>query len=127
MSIEDVQLINDNDLADKLAELMGWKLEEHLEVNGRGQWMDEYEFGVFYKQDGSYQERLEWEPCDNWEQAREAQAKAMEVSADRYVSNLDYVVNPDSTIDVWTNDAIVKLLQATPRQIAEAAYLTLKG
>jgi len=105
MSIEDVKQWNDARLNIALSKEMGWT------DNGAP--------AVYYGLIHKY--------TDDITAAREVQAKAMEVSADRYVSNLDYVVNPDSTIDVWTNDAIVKLLQATPRQIAEAAYLTLKG
>ncbi|MEC4569328.1 hypothetical protein L8C07_25615 [Paenibacillus sp. CMAA1739] len=56
----------------------------------------------------------------------EVQAKAIEVSADKYVSNLDVIVNPD-TIGDWTNDEIAKLLIATPRKRAEAAYMTLSS
>ena len=72
MNIEDVKQLTDNDLSDKLAIVMGWRLEDHPEVNGTGQWMSEYEFGVFYRQDGTIQLRATWEPTGNIEQAREA-------------------------------------------------------
>ncbi|MDP9676247.1 hypothetical protein J2W97_002242 [Paenibacillus jamilae] len=62
--------------------------------------------------------------CNDAAASLEVQAKAIEVSADKYVSNLDVIVNPD-TIGDWTNDEIAKLLSATPRKRAEAAYMTL--
>ncbi|MEC4566750.1 hypothetical protein L8C07_12410 [Paenibacillus sp. CMAA1739] len=64
--------------------------------------------------------------CTDPAASLEVQAKAIEVSADKYVSNLDVIVNPD-TIGDWTNDEIAKLLIATPRKRAEAAYITLSS
>lgn len=137
MSIEDVKQLNDSDLADKLAEAMGWKLDDHPAISGTGQWMAEYDYGVFYKQDETYQERLSWEPCDDWEQAHEVQAKAIEVDACMYVSYLSILKSVDIYHIDWSQHRIdgkyikdhevADLLTATPRQISEAAYLTLNS
>ncbi|MDQ0091642.1 hypothetical protein J2T12_005082 [Paenibacillus anaericanus] len=121
--IEDVKQLNDNDLADKLAEAMGWRLEEHPAVNGTGQWMAEYDFGVYCKPDETYQERLGWEPCDDLEQAREAQSKAIKVDTDTYIRELASMMDLGYP---FNRNTVAKLLQATPRQISEAAYITIQ-
>lgn len=126
MNIEDIKQLTDNDLSDKLAIAMGWILEDHPEVNGTGQWMSEYEFGVFYRQDRTMQLRATWNPCDNVEQAREAQAKAIVFDADLYIAYLAEIVNLGKSKKRFNAMDVGLLLLATPRQIAEASYLTLQ-
>jgi len=126
--IEDVKQINDNDLADKIAEAMGWEFDDHPAISGTGQWMAEYDYGVYYKEDGTFQERLYWEPCNDWDQAREVQAKVIEVDGVEYVNNLYSVRYGFKRPDDHRLDElnVTHLLQATPRQISEAAYITIQ-
>ncbi len=65
----------------------------------------------------------------------EVQAKAIEVDADEYVQNLAIVKwgEPDEDVEdtaVWNKTmrySIAELLTASPRERAEAAYITLQG
>lgn len=64
--------------------------------------------------------------------AREVQTRATEKDALKYLKHLSAVIGDTSYEKVEEYDLIqlvevVRLLQATPRQISEAAYLTLKG
>ncbi|MNW11688.1 hypothetical protein D3C71_2091980 [compost metagenome] len=71
--------------------------------------------------------------CTSLEDAREAQAKAIERKPREYIENLIRIVVCDLPIyqfgDSYTFNLhyLSVLLQATPRQISEAAYLTLIG
>ncbi|MDR0269617.1 hypothetical protein [Paenibacillus sp.] len=62
--------------------------------------------------------------------AREVQAKAIDVDAEGYVCRL---INVSGGTIFYTSDGgfdlygVSTLLQATPREISEAAYLTLQG
>lgn len=58
----------------------------------------------------------------------EVQAIAIESDRIGYCDNLDYIVNPNKGLTIGEHfiyDAFVCLLTATPRQRAEAAYITL--
>lgn len=65
--------------------------------------------------------------CSHWMAAKKAQAKAIEADAERYLDSLYMIVNGYEPEYFEDGNEIIALLQATPRQIAEAAYLTLKG
>lgn len=120
----DVQLLSDNDLMDLLATgLMQWREEEHPQVQGTGQWMAEYEYGVYYKADGTFVDRLTWDPCSEYEDAIEVQTKAIALDAKGYVLNLSQIVNEEAT----DHRSISALLNSTLRQRAEAAWMTYEA
>ncbi|WP_342479482.1 hypothetical protein [Paenibacillus sp. FSL F4-0097] len=76
----------------------------------------------------------DWHPSTDPAASLEVQAKAIEVDAKMYVWNLSIVkwkdaVEPED-IDGWESinlEDIGDLLTATPRERAEAAYITLQG
>ncbi|MNB81425.1 hypothetical protein D3C75_282070 [compost metagenome] len=116
MSIEDVQRWPASLLDIELCLLMGAEEDKHRP--GRVMYGDKSMFPKTYSTDIS--------------NAREAQAKAIELDAIMYLKQLSASVSNQSYEQVQEYDLIqlievVRLLQATPRQIAEAAYLTLKG
>lgn len=123
-----LQTMSDQELDEWLAvNCMGWREEEHPEVNGTGQWMAEYEFPVYFKPDGSFVVSSNFSPSTDPADSLEVQAKAIEVSADKYVSNLDKFRNPEPIQEAWGNHEIARLLTSTPRERAEAAYMTLQA
>jgi len=65
--------------------------------------------------------------CEDPAASLEVQAKAIEVSADKYVSNLDGIINPIAMQNNWRNHEIAHLLTGSPRERAEAAYITLSS
>ncbi|OMD69170.1 hypothetical protein BSK48_16980 [Paenibacillus odorifer] len=97
-----------------LAELMGWKnIEGHA--------------GDYLHDSGRWLRSHIRDYCTDPAASLEVEAKAIEVSADRYVSNLDALVNPEPIQEGWGNHEIARLLTASPRERAEAAYITLQG
>ncbi|WP_342409846.1 hypothetical protein [Paenibacillus sp. FSL R10-2778] len=76
----------------------------------------------------------DWHPSTDPAASLEVQTKAIEVDAKMYVWNLSIVkwkdaVEPED-IDGWESinlEDIGDLLTATPRERAEAAYITLQG
>lgn len=116
MSIEDVKQWSDERLEVAIATLLGW-----TQIYGRsGEYL--HESGVVlrshirqYASDITY--------------AREVQEKAIEANAEGFVCNLINIMDGGIfyTSDGFDLYGVSKLLQATPRQISEAAYLTLTG
>ncbi|OAB36996.1 hypothetical protein PMSD_09980 [Paenibacillus macquariensis subsp. defensor] len=112
-----------------LTEIQGYsvrKTGEHPDryrmVNPNGQ-----EFGIFQLTEGLVWNEYAFPYCSDPSASLEVQAKAIEVDADEYVGNLNSVMCEDMSNDAyWTNEDIAILLQATPRQRSEAAYLTIK-
>lgn len=75
-----------------------------------------------------FQEQHGFIPCftTDIELAREAQAKSIEIDAQKFLSNLyRTVIENLSCLDLVSREGILSLLQATPRQISEAVYITL--
>lgn len=63
---ERILSMTENELAEATAVYaMGWREGEHPEVNGTGQWMAEYEFPVYFKDDGTFVTSLDWEPAES--------------------------------------------------------------
>ncbi|OMD19684.1 hypothetical protein BJP48_31650 [Paenibacillus odorifer] len=65
--------------------------------------------------------------CTDPAASLEVQTKAIEVDAPGYLYNLATVVNGYEAADIWEDDEIISILKATPRERAEAAYITLQG
>lgn len=72
--------------------------------------------------------------CNDPAASLEVQAKAIEVDGIFYLHNLSDTVEPDvlgyeqeDELIAYTLEHTVKLLTASPRERAEAAYITLKG
>ena len=109
---------------------MGWREDEHPEVHGTGQWMAEYEFPVYYKPDGSFILSGDWTPCTDPAASLEVEAKAIEVDAEKYMRNLAIVRWKLDVLSDWTYftlDKAADLHISSPRERAEAAYITLQG
>ncbi|MNW51986.1 hypothetical protein D3C74_294870 [compost metagenome] len=116
MSIEDVKQLSDTELNIKLCLSLDEECKTHKGYPDRV-----IRGGNFVKFPTRY--------CYDIAKAREAQAKAIELDAERYVNNLynacyGFERPDDHSIDELN---VTHLLQATPRQISGAAYLTLKG
>lgn len=124
MNIEDVKKLSEIELNRKLSVLTGYTDSCMEFVNG--EWSK-----MCLTQDvwRGYTHDLET--------AREAQAKAIKVDVYNYVYFLRYIIHLDEkgTQEDWdklnftekaVTDLLAKTLQATPRQIAEASYLTLQ-
>ncbi|MFB5761122.1 hypothetical protein [Paenibacillus medicaginis] len=112
----------DGDLNLKLAELMGWK--SGGDPNKKRDfvwWIDENRFRLPEK----------WNPCTDHTASLEVQAAAIAKDKHGYLNNLAGIITEVYPRDlnwdiVWTNDEIISFITATPRQRAEAAYMTLK-
>jgi hypothetical protein len=123
MNIEDVKKLSEIELNRKLSVLTGYTDSCMEFVNG--EWSK-----MCLTQDvwRGYTHDLET--------AREAQAKAIKVNANKYVATLydvmyfDEGVPPDPTDNfqevTYRGHGVAYMLQATPRQISEASYLTLQ-
>ncbi|HEY2492707.1 MAG TPA: hypothetical protein VGI33_07345 [Paenibacillus sp.] len=131
-----VQTLTDQELDEWLAvNCMGWREEEHPEVHGTGQWMAEYEFPVYFKPDGSFILSGDFAPCTDPAASLEVEKVAIEHNFDAYVQNLAIVKwgEPDDDVEdtaVWNKTmrySIAELLTASPRERAEAAYMTLQA
>ncbi|MEK8215532.1 hypothetical protein [Paenibacillus sp. FSL L8-0463] len=102
---------SNQELNRKLAELMGWT--EFKEDGHGGIWAVAPDYRWTNKMP---------DYCEDPAASLEVQAKAIEVSAGEYVINLQKVVYTGNV-----NETISALLNATPRQRAEAAYITLSS
>lgn len=124
MNIEDVKHMSDKELNIKLSVLTGYTAKIEEKVIERGWDVEEYKNDIFYVYTA------------NLQNAREAQAKAIEVDKLSYLHNLlifcgileeDLKVN-QITVRTWLDEVSASLiLQASPRQIAMAAYIALQG
>ncbi|MGY5609747.1 hypothetical protein ACXHJ2_16605 [Paenibacillus sp. ALE3] len=91
---------------------LGWKL-----VRDSGPWI---------KPDGSYSTGRYRNYCSNLAASLEVQAKALEIDTDTYIRHLGALIC-DRAADHYNIYSIAKLLNASPRQRAEAAYMTLSS
>lgn len=124
MNIEDVKQLSDRELNIKLSVLTGYTDTINKKLIERGLKPEEYENDIFL----NYVEFAE--------RAREAQAKAIKANANKYVATLydvmyfDEGVPPDPTDNylevTYRAHGVAYMLQATPRQIAMATYITLQ-
>ncbi|WDM22618.1 hypothetical protein [Paenibacillus polymyxa] len=64
--------------------------------------------------------------CNDPAASLEVQAKALEIDTDTYIRHLGAIIC-DRAADHYKNNSIAKLLSASPRQRAEAAYMTLSS
>lgn len=111
-----LQTMSDQELNRKLAELMGYTLS-NVQVN---------DTIISTEIDGEYHLHS-FDPCTDPAASLEVQAKAIEVDPQGYLYNLATVVNRYEAADIWEDDEIIAMLSATPRQRAEAAYMTLQA
>jgi hypothetical protein len=66
--------------------------------------------------------------CNDPAASLEVQAKAIEVDASNFINRLAWIVRDRISGDMeWTNNDIAVLLNASPRERAEAAYITLSS
>ncbi|NEZ45588.1 hypothetical protein [Paenibacillus alvei] len=126
---EQLEQMTDGELEEIVPKVAGWREEEHPGVNGTGQWMAEYEYGVYYKQDGNMIEVLGYEPATEVEESLELQELAIERNAVEYVRQLDGLMWPSgyAIAHDYALRNVIKMLQATPRQRTIASILTLQG
>lgn len=69
----------------------------------------------------------DWHPSTDPAASLEVQAKAIEVDATAYCDNLNEVVNKGAASVKWCYHTVTSMLTASPRERAEAAYITLQG
>ncbi|MGF7046370.1 hypothetical protein J2T13_000846 [Paenibacillus sp. DS2015] len=122
--LQSVQAMSDQKLNDWLGEkAMGWMVR-HKPIGCECDDVDEWwHDGTRFVRDYEY-----WHPCADHTDSLEVQAKAIEVDGEGYVDNLIAVLDAGQfyNSDGFDTFGISILLQATPRQRAEAAYLTIK-
>ncbi|MHA6530213.1 hypothetical protein [Paenibacillus sp. BAC0078] len=125
--------LTDQELNRALAELLGYASEKH----GNGYRLISPD-GTKVTKTAWVDEDYAWDTrhfCTDPTASLEVQAKAIEVNADEYVQNLAIVKwgEPDEDVEdtaVWNKTmrySIAELLTASPRERAEAAYITLQG
>lgn len=120
-----LQTMSDQELDEWLAvNCMGWREEEHPEVNGTGQWMAEYEFPVYFKPDGSFVVSSNFSPSTDPADSLEVQAKAIEVDEPEYFTQLLALKGVLDNYSLFA--ALNAVALASPRERAEAAYMTLQ-
>jgi hypothetical protein len=107
-----------------LAELMGYRIEKAGSF-----WLlhkDGYFTGsVHYEEEKAYEMLPDY--CTDPAASLEVQTAAIAKYDKRYVVELDRIVNPDDQQHEWEESEIAKLLTASPRERAEAVYITLQG
>jgi len=64
--------------------VMGWRIADHPEKNGTGQWMSEYGYPVYFKPSGAYIESGSFRPSEEIEAAMEVVEKLTDSKRDRY-------------------------------------------
>ncbi|MMZ56675.1 hypothetical protein D1872_185780 [compost metagenome] len=120
MSVKDM---TDQQLNRELAELMGFTVGKSHHNNfhyliGNGVVISS----------PKWTESAAWEEipnyCNDPAASLEVQAKALEIDTDTYIRHLGALIC-DRAADHYNNKSIAKLLNAPPRQRAEAAYMTL--
>jgi hypothetical protein len=65
--------------------------------------------------------------CNDPAASLEVQAKALDLNTAAYIHHLDFRVIPSGCRDKWGYDEVKALLNASPRERAEAAYITMQG
>ncbi|MEK8205784.1 hypothetical protein NST41_09340 [Paenibacillus sp. FSL L8-0696] len=112
----------DQQLNQALAELMGWKLVYRIDGNETNEGTE------YWETDKGFRQVDFWEPTTCQSDSSEVQAKAIEVDASNFINRLAWIVRDRISGDMeWTNNDIAVLLNASPRERAEAAYITLQG
>ncbi|ASA20920.1 hypothetical protein [Paenibacillus donghaensis] len=114
--------ITDSELNRKLAELMGYSVRKSascyqiIKGPSYGHWQAE--------ESHAWADAPDY--CSDPAASLEAGKAAIAKSQIDYLHNLSKVTNPNADdFAPWTPDEIIKLLSATPRERAEAAYITL--
>lgn len=117
--------------------VMGWREAEHPERHGTGQWMSEYAYPVYYKQNGQYIESGSFMPSEEIEAAMQVVEKMWRTgwqmeSANGYklhtriVDNVCswYVrfINNESDMDNWSAEA-----DTLPLAICKAALKAIQN
>ncbi|KWX79939.1 hypothetical protein [Paenibacillus jilunlii] len=114
-----VQTMTNPELNQALAVLMGWKAGgDPNKKRDFVWWIDENRFRL----------PENWDPCTDPAASLEVQAKAIEVNYELYVDQLSIVVYGEENYNRasnWNEWDISRLLIASPRERAEAAYITL--
>ncbi|MEK8206985.1 hypothetical protein NST41_15430 [Paenibacillus sp. FSL L8-0696] len=122
----EARIMTDHQLNRALAELMGYTVE-WSKTQERWSLM----LGRKIRATSSGTEDLIWtyapDYCTDPAASLEVQTKVIEVDAQGYLYNLATVVNGYEAADIWEDDEIISMLKATPRERAEAAYITLQG
>lgn len=120
-----VKEMSDDDLDLELGILMGWIDEEH----------PEWDVPIFRKPDGSFIRALGWRPTSDPAASLEVQAKALDFDCREYIRNLTIRTLGDAAKDIAFDTALYsvkylglkRLLTASPRERAEAAWITLSS
>ncbi|MEK5415116.1 hypothetical protein [Paenibacillus sp. FSL L8-0708] len=115
-----VKGMTDQQLNRALAELMGWKLVYRIDGNETNEGTE------YWETDKGFRQVDFWEPTTCQSDSSEVQAKAIEVDAQWYLNAISQVVNGYIPEGTWEDDAIIAMINASPRQKAEAAYITLR-
>lgn len=108
--------MSNDDLDLALGPLMGWKEET---VYG--------DVPVFVEDDGAIRRVLTWRPTTNLEHSKEVQAKAIATNAKAYAYGLTWARYYTTDWKTMTPEKVSDLMNATPREVAEAAYMVFKG
>ncbi|WP_339246832.1 hypothetical protein NST58_06515 [Paenibacillus sp. FSL R10-2796] len=112
-----------------LAELMGYKVR----LKGSCYWLVNPTGEESANPFGRNSEEIAWtwvpDYCTDPAAILEVQAKALELNYKAYIDHLDEFVNTDelTICSEPSYRAIASLLLASPRERAEAAYITLQG
>lgn len=120
-----VQTMTNPELNRALAELMGWKVR----LKGSCYWLVNPAGEESANPFGRNSEEIAWtwapDYCTDPAASLEVQAKAIEVDHEGYLLNLMDAVYGGYV--AASSDRIAGLLNASPRERAEAAYITLQG
>ncbi|WCF11509.1 hypothetical protein NDS46_31625 (plasmid) [Paenibacillus thiaminolyticus] len=122
---EQLKKMSDLELDEVVPKVAGWREDDHPEVNGTGPWMVEYEYPVYYKQDGTMIESFGYYPTEDINQTLELESEVIELDVDLYIRELASLLGIDGY--PFNRNIVAKMLQATPRQRTIAAILTLQG
>ncbi|MEK4141775.1 hypothetical protein NST48_12550 [Paenibacillus sp. FSL M7-0547] len=121
--------MTDQQLNRALAELIGWKLVYRIDGNETNEGTE------YWETDKGFRQVDFWEPTTCQSDSAEVQAKAIEVDARLYAINLAKRLVWDgdgdplsySDNDLFSYTGVTVFLTASPRERAEAAYITLQG
>lgn len=121
---EKVLNISGQELDEAAAIAMGWEEKDHPGRIGNLRWMDEYEYPVYYKPDGTYIVSFGWYPSEDMMQALELleyfDCAELRKSID-HDQNSIYTVQIGSVF-LTTNDR-----EEWPRIITQAVILATLG
>ncbi|WP_339316901.1 hypothetical protein [Paenibacillus sp. FSL R10-2734] len=115
-----VKDMTDQQLNVSLAKMCGYEIyAEEFSVK--------YEVVVRYESPSSFKGLKFFIPCNDAADSLEVEAKALDQNAAAYIHHLDFRVIPSGCRDKWGYDEVKALLTASPRERAEAAYITLSS